>query len=260
MNLKISYYLLFAFMPFVSYSQIEPERHLMPKSETSNSTDKLLKFDYKQLILPSIGIVYGIVGIENHTLRFINGTIQHGLGEHIDRKLSIDDFSQYAPAACGLGLDIFGLNAKHSLKQRSIALTCSYIIMTAVVLSLKYSTKIERPDKTSFNSFPSGHTSTAFAGAEFLWQEYKDHSIWIGIAGYTIATGTGVFRMLNNRHWLTDIATGAGIGMLSTKLAYWLYPGINRTLFRQTQKSVGMGISPDFSTDYFGIKISISII
>jgi hypothetical protein len=50
-------------------------------------------------------------------------------------------------------------------------------------------------------------------------QEYKDVSIWYGISGYVVATGTGFFRMYNDRHWLTDVAAGAGIGILCTKTA-----------------------------------------
>ena len=38
--------------------------------------------------------------------------------------------------------------------------------------------------------------------------------------------------MYNNRHWLTDVAAGAGIGILSTKIAYWLYPFLNSKLFK----------------------------
>lgn len=97
----------------------------------------------------------------------------------------------------------------------------SYLLVSGTVLGLKSVTNVERPDGSSNNSFPSGHTATAFAGAEFLWQEYKDQSIWYGIAGYVVATGTGLFRIYNDRHWLTDVAAGAGIGILCTKTAYW---------------------------------------
>jgi hypothetical protein len=77
-------------------------------------------------------------------------------------------------------------------------------------------TRIERPDGSSYN--PSlGHTANAFASAEFLWQEYKD-VIWYGISGYIIASGTGVLRIYNNRHWLTDVAAGAGIEFYVPKL------------------------------------------
>jgi hypothetical protein len=43
---------------------------------------------------------------------------------------------------------------------------------------------------------PFGHTANAFASAEFLWQEYKDVSIWYGISGYIIASGTGVLEFI----------------------------------------------------------------
>ncbi|PIH02800.1 hypothetical protein CS542_03390 [Pedobacter sp. IW39] len=50
-------------------------------------------------------------------------------------------------------------------------------------------------------SFPSGHTANAFA-AEFLNQEYRDVSPWIGYAVYTVATASRVLRMYNNKHWV----------------------------------------------------------
>ncbi len=70
-------------------------------------------------------------------------------------------------------------------------------------------------------------------GAELLRREYWDVSPWIGVAGYTVAAGTGFFRMYNNRHWLTDVLAGAGVGILSVEAAYWLYPVITRTFFRK---------------------------
>lgn len=72
-------------------------------------------------------------------------------------------------------------------------------------------------------------------GAEFLWQEYKDVSIWYGIAGYTIAAGTGIFRIYNNKHWVGDVAFGAGLGILSTKVAYWIYPYIEQKISKNNR-------------------------
>ncbi|WP_276381115.1 phosphatase PAP2 family protein [Flavobacterium sp. H4147] len=194
-------------------------------------TIKPSKFSYKQLIIPTALIGYGVIGIESDQLKSWNSQIRDEVKEDIDEKISIDDFSQWAPAASVFALDAFGVKAKHSLRDRTVIFATSYAIMTATVMSLKSITKVERPDGSSKNSFPSGHTATAFAGAEMLWQEYKDKSIWYGIAGYAVATGTGLFRIYNNRHWLTDVAAGAGIGILSTKMAYWLNPYITKTLF-----------------------------
>nr|WP_244825042.1 phosphatase PAP2 family protein [Carboxylicivirga mesophila] len=120
-----------------------------------------------------------------------------------------------------------GIEGRHKLLEQTILLSIASGITALTVNSLKYSTKVLRPDGTSYNSFPSGHTAIAFMGAEFLWQEYKHHSIWYGIGGYSVASATGLFRIYNDRHWFGDVIAGAGIGMLSAKFAYWLYPQIS---------------------------------
>ena len=55
-----------------------------------------------------------------------------------------------------------------------------------------------------------------------LHKEYGHRSPWYSIGGYTVATITGVTRQLNNRHWMSDIMVGAGIGILATELGYFL--------------------------------------
>ena len=69
--------------------------------------------------------------------------------------------------------------------------------------------------------YPSGHTATAFTGATLLAHEYGHRSVWIPIAGYTVATATGVMRVLNNRHHVSDVIVGAAVGILAAELAYW---------------------------------------
>ena len=90
----------------------------------------------------------------------------------------------------------------------------------------------ERPDRSDNYSFPSGHTANAFAAAEFMAQEYAEKSPWFGVIGYSFATATAVLRVYNRDHWFSDIITGAGVGILSTKAAYLLYPLIRNTLFK----------------------------
>ena len=195
-----------------------------------------LKFNYKQIIIPSILIGYGVIGLESHQLQVLNSDIKNELKEHIDEKISIDDFSQYLPAASIYGLDFLGIKGKNNIKDKTIILTTSYLIMGLTVNTFKITASVERPDGSSFNSFPSGHTATAFMGAELLYQEYKDVSVWYGVSGYIVAAGTGAFRIYNNRHWLTDVAAGAGIGILSAKAGYWLYPTISK-LFTKNKSS-----------------------
>ncbi|SEG24768.1 phosphatase PAP2 family protein [Flavobacterium urumqiense] len=189
-----------------------------------------IQFKTKQLIIPAVLIGYGIIGIGNDQLKSFNNQIKEEVKENIDKKFTIDDFSQYLPLASVYGLSAIGIKGKNNFRDKTVIVATSYLIMGIAVNSLKRTLKVERPDGSGFNSFPSGHTATAFMGAELVYQEYKDVSAWYGISGYLVATGTGVFRLYNNRHWLTDVIAGAGIGILSAKAAYWLYPSVNRLL------------------------------
>lgn len=240
--------LIFAFCSYCSNAQ-----QLQQKDSLKNTKKENLKFKYKQLIIPTVLIGYGVIGIESDGLKFVNSGIKEEVNENIDEKFTIDDFTQYVPAASVYGLNAFGVKGKHNFKDRTIILGTSYLIMSASVLSLKSITKVERPDGSAFNSFPSGHTAIAFAGAEFLWQEYKDVSIWYGISGYVIATGTGIFRMYNDRHWLTDVVAGAGIGILSTKIAYWINPFIQKKIFNSRENNGTSIIAPFYNGKQFGV-------
>jgi hypothetical protein len=211
-----------------------------------------LKFNYKQLIIPAVLIGYGFIGLESDQIKNYNSQIREEVTEDIDEKITIDDFSQYAPAASVYALNAFGVKGKNNFRDRTIILATSYAIMSASVLTLKSISHVQRPDGTAYNSFPSGHTANAFAGAEFLYQEYKDKSVWYGVAGYAVATGTGIFRMVNNRHWLTDVAAGAGIGILSTKIAYWLYPFINEKVFGGSKSTKEKKTAWSFAPTYNG--------
>ncbi len=221
--------------------------------DTIPQNDSTHKFKFKQLIIPSVLIGYGVIGIESDQLKLFNTQIKEEVNEDIDEKVTIDDFSQYAPALSVYGLNALGIKGKHDFKDRTIILGTSYLIMSASVLSLKSITKVERPDGSSFNSFPSGHTATAFAGAEFLWQEYKDVSVWYGISGYLVATGTGLFRIYNDKHWLTDVAAGAGMGILSTKIAYLINPWIQEKIFKSKEKNSVSAIAPFYNGKQLGV-------
>ncbi|MEM0576468.1 phosphatase PAP2 family protein [Flavobacterium polysaccharolyticum] len=238
---------------FVFITNIINAQKIDTDSIKTSITNQHLKFNYKQVIVPSLLIAYGIIGIESDQLKLFNTQIKDEVNEDIDGKITIDDFSQYAPALSVYGLNALGIKGKHNFKDRTIILGTSYLLMSATVLSLKSITKVERPDGSAFNSFPSGHTATAFAGAEFLWQEYKDVSIWYGISGYIIATGTGAFRIYNDKHWLTDVVAGAGIGILSTKIAYWINPWIQGKIFKTKEKNTISTIAPFYNGKQLGV-------
>lgn len=135
----------------------------------------------------------------------------------------IDDYSQYFGPALTLGLKVGGVEGRSDWGRFLASTAMSYGIMIGFVNAIKYTTKELRPDGTTHNSWPSGHTATAFVGATLLHKEYGlTRSPWYSVAGYGVATATGIMRVLNNRHWVSDVLSGAGIGMVSTELAYAL--------------------------------------
>ena len=191
------------------------------------------RFFTRSLFVPAFLIAYGFSSMEMELLEDINIKLNKEMFiEAPHKKVRIDNYLQYAPAAAVYALNALGIKGKHNFRDRTIIYLMSNVFVTATVCGLKNITNEQRPDGSAFNSFPSGHTTAAFASAEFLRQEYKDVSAWYGYAGYAVAFATGYLRMYNNRHWLSDVMAGAGIGILSTKLAYWLYPKIQQKLFK----------------------------
>lgn len=187
----------------------------------------------KSLLIPAGMITYGFIALENDGLKNLDNRIKEEIWtEHPHRQITIDNYLQYAPAAAVYGLNAAGIKGKNNFRDRTMIYLLSNAVMGITVQSLKAVTRIQRPDGFGTNAFPSGHTATAFVAAEFLHQEYKDISPWYGIAGYAMATTTAYLRMYNNKHWFRDLAPGAGIGIISTKLAYWIYPSVKRKFFK----------------------------
>ena len=172
-------------------------------------------------------------------------------------QIKIDDVSQHVPSLAVYGLNALGIKGKNNFKDRTIILGTASLIMGSTVSGMKKATSIERPDASNKSSFPSGSTAIAFMGAEFLYQEYKEVSIWYGISGYLVATGTGFLRLDNNKHWFTDVVTGAGIGILSTKIAYWIHPLVKRTLFKDKEEVSGI-VMPFYTGKEYGLGLSMS--
>ncbi len=184
---------------------------------------------YKSFIIPAALVTYGFVALESDALKSLNQNTKVEILEHHPHFIThIDNYAQFAPAAIVFGLQAFGDKGVHTAGQAAVLYSMSMVISTAVVFPLKKITSIQRPDNSGFTSFPSGHTATAFAGAEFLRREYGQKYPWLAVTGYVIAGGTGLLRMYNNKHWFSDVAAGAGFGIASTSLAYWLYPKFNK--------------------------------
>ena len=138
-------------------------------------------------------------------------------------KTGIDDYTQFFGPVMTAGLKLAGVEGRSDWPRLLASAAVSYGLMAGLVNGIKYSAKEMRPDGSTANSWPSGHTATAFVGATLLHKEYGlTRSPWYSVAGYGVATATGVMRVLNNRHWISDIMSGAGIGIMSGELGYAL--------------------------------------
>jgi len=245
--------IIIVLFPILSVFKVNAQSTSLDSTKKSEN----IQFNYKSLIIPSALIGYGVVGLLNPTLKNVNHSVKNEFRDHDDKRVRLDDYTQYSPFLSVYALNAMGIQGKNNFNDRTIILATAYLIMGGSVNTIKKTSKVKRPDGSDKRSFPSGHTATAFMGAEFLYQEYKDVSDWYGIAGYVVAAGTGVFRMANEKHWLTDVVTGAGIGILSTKTAYWIHPLIKKTIFKDKDKTNGI-VMPFYSGREYGLGFSMT--
>lgn len=215
-------------------------------------------FNLKRLsintIIPVAMITYGVLSRNNGSLHHLDTSTAFEVGEHLKVKIPIDDYSQYASLVSVFALDVCGVKARHNLRDRALITASSYAIMGIVVNTMKSTLSVTRPDGSNNDSFPSGHTAMAFTGARILFKEYRDVSPWIGIAGYGVATATGALRVLNKKHWVSDVVTGAGVGILSAEMGYRLLPVMHKALGIKN-KSTNLAIIPACSTNQLGVGV-----
>ncbi len=172
-----------------------------------------------------------------------------------------DDYLQYAPAIAMFGMKSMGVQGRSSWGRMMVSDAFSACIMGSVANMLKTTTHVTRPDGSNSHSFPSGHTAMAFMSATMLAKEYGHRSPLISMGAYTAASATGLMRMANNKHWLSDVLTGAGIGILSTELGYLLADNIfkNKGLHTtDSSESFDKSDSPSFVSLYLGANIPLS--
>lgn len=246
---KISFLLVFILMHFNAASQT--------KKQDTLHQQKNIDFNYKALIIPASLIGYGTLSLYNDKLTNGDASIRNDINSDNEKTFPLDEGTQSLAFLSVYGLNLFGVKGKNNFKDRSIVLATAYLIMGSSVTVLKRTTHRQRPNQTGYTSFPSGHTATAFMGAEFLYQEYKDVSPWYGVSGYFIAAGTGYLRMYNNKHWFSDVVAAAGIGILSTKIAYWVQPFF-KDLFSKKQTATKTAVVPYYNKNELGLAMSMS--
>ncbi|RSK33059.1 phosphatase PAP2 family protein [Hymenobacter metallilatus] len=166
-------------------------------------------------------------------------------------RTKLDNLLIFAPYA-ELGLvALSGVESRDDRLNTLLVIGKSELIMLATVFTVKNLTRETRPDGSDNLSFPSGHTAQAFLAASIVHTEFRDKSQWYGIGAYTIATSVAALRMINTKHWQSDVVAGAGFGILSAHLGYLTHRNrwgrkprlLEGTSFSPTWVPGGMGMS-----------------
>lgn len=182
-------------------------------------------FRLKGIAVPAVLIASGATISETDLLHArIDVPIQQWTQRDGHGRNEIENIFQYAPLAAVPVLKLCGVESRHCWRDLASLTGGAAILSFAFSTGIKSLTGTERPHGDVYNSFPSGHTTTAFMGAEILRREYGGEHPGIAVAGYAVAAGVGCMRVYNNRHWASDVLAGAGFGILSASIMYWIGP------------------------------------
>ena len=185
----------------------------------SAAAEKALRMTYV-----SVPLITGALLLKGEDTHFRNMR-----GGHMPKAYkSSETYIQYLPLAATLGLKALGVESRSSWARMAVSGAAGGAIMLAATQSMKHIISTRRPDNSDDHSFPSGHTATAFVTATILHREYGHISPLVSIGGYATAAATGILRIRKNRHWASDVAAGAGIGILATELGYCITDALFR--------------------------------
>ncbi|WP_215139061.1 phosphatase PAP2 family protein [Hymenobacter sp. ISL-91] len=170
-------------------------------------------------LVPALLITYGAItaqgnaGINREARTFVRQQFR-------PVSTRFDDALLFAPYA-ELGLvALAGVESRSDRINTLLVIAKAEAIMLASVFAVKNLSGETRPNGEDNLSFPSGHTAQAFLAASIVHTEFRDKSQWYGVGAYTIATSVAALRMINDKHWQSDVVAGAGFGILSAHLAY----------------------------------------
>lgn len=210
---------------------------VFPCSAQTTSDSVIAKSDFRvgELVVPLTLIGVGSLGFVQ-PIREVCEDFQSCVGNWRGdyHTIGADDYLQYVPLASVYGFSLLGAEAKHNYMDRTLEVGVACVALVGFVGVAKSLIDRRRPNGLDLNSFPSGHAAKAFMGAELVRIEYGEEHPWLVAGAYTVAMATSALRVYNNCHWLSDVVAGAGVGILSARIGYWLLPYTRRIMHRFT--------------------------
>lgn len=185
------------------------------------------------LIVPGTFLIYGALKPAIHDIEQLDDDILSQVkNNHLGFHTNIDNYAMWVPSASVYVLDAFKVNTSHSFKQHLLLDAGSIILTGGIGYVMRKTTQNSQVYNKHNTKFPSGHVANAFRGAEIFHQELKENNKMFSYSGYLAATTVGVLRIYNKVHLLTEVLAGAGLGIISTKLTYFIL-GKTKLLKRQ---------------------------
>ena len=149
-------------------------------------------------------------------------------------KYVFEPFGRFSPVLVG-GLYLTGRLVKDKrLAGTSLTAAKSLAVAGLIGVAVKQLTHRHRPYQDDipnhanwdgpfsdihYNSFPSGHSTAAFSMATVFAMEYRC-TIWVPALAYTLAAGTAVSRLYDNKHWASDVVIGSALGFVTGRFMW----------------------------------------
>lgn len=176
------------------------------------------------LIVPGTLLLYGGLKPVIKAIPSFDSTTYNRVNQNYpDFHTNAADYLTWVPSASVYVLDALHVKTAHSFKEHLILDAGSLLITGGIGYGMRLVTKNKKLYNSFGTEFPSAHTASAFRGAEILHQELKANNPWLSYSGYVVATGVGLLRLYNKDHLLSEVLAGAGLGIISTKLTYWIF-------------------------------------
>jgi membrane-associated phospholipid phosphatase len=210
--------------------QVDSLREVKKKETVTPGKNQNEKyFSARSLIVPGVFAFY--VGLKPAVkgIREVDKNIMSSVEKNYpDFHTNVADYLMWSPSASIYMMDAFHVKMKHNFVQHLILDAGSILITGGIGYAMrKIAVRIPVYNNKG-TEFPSGHTANAFRGAEIIHQELKYSHPVLSYSGYLVATSVGLLRIYNKNHLLTEVLAGAALGLVSTRLTYWIFDKLRK--------------------------------
>ncbi len=204
----------------------------------------------KNVLMVGTGLTVGVLLLEDSIIDYTQKDIAND--KPLGSLSKFGDLSgQLLPNALyALGQTLAGANGNPDGYRRAIGMLKASAYASGVTTALKYTIREPRPinGHNERNSFPSGHTTTAFAFGGYVLAE---HGWAYGAPALAVSTFVGISRINDNRHFLHDVLAGATIG-----LSYGIgISKVDKAKKENGEEGLGFSIVPLFDWDTKGLAL-----